>query len=328
MRLYLRWIIVAVAAATLPLASVAQQSAKVPRVGWVSVAGPEEDEPSAFFDEFRRGLRDLGYIEGRNLSIEARWAHGDPNRLVDLAHELVRLGVDVIVSQGVAIRGVRHAAGSVPVVFALSADPVLMRLADNYSRPGGMFTGATFMAYEVNGKRLQLLKEAFPEISRVAILGNPEHPGVSGELDDSHKAAGALRLKLQYVPLASEQDFDAAFATIATGDAEAIVVLPDALVMQHRTRIIAFADTRKIPAISGWPAFARSGGLMTYGPNLKEAFYGIAHHVDRILKGAKPAELPVMRPSRFELVVNLRTARALGIDVPTSLLARADELNE
>ena len=328
MRISARWIIVAVAATALPLIAVAQQPAKMARVGWVSVAGPEEGETSAFFDEFLRGLRDLGYIEGRNLIIEARWAHGDPNRLVDLAHDLVRLGVDVIVSQGVAIRGVRHAAGSVPVVFTLSADPVLMRLADNYSRPGGMFTGATFMAYEVNGKRLQLIKEALPEISRIAILGNSEHAGVSGELDESHKAAGALRLKLQYVPLASERDFDAAFATIAKGDAEAIVVLPDALVMQHRTRIIAFADTRKIPAISGWPAFARSGGLMTYGPNLKEAFYGIAHHVDQILNGAKPGELPVLRPARFELVVNLKTAKALGINMPATLLARADEVIE
>lgn len=324
----MRSIIIAMAAAALPLIAVAQQPSKVSRVGWVSVAGPEEGETSAFFDEFRRGLRDLGYIEGRNLSIEARWAHGDPNKLLDLAHDLVRLGVDVIVSQGVAIRAVRGAAGSVPVVFTVSGDPVLMRLVNSYSQPGGRFTGATFMAYEVNGKRLQLIKEALPEISRIAILGNPEHAGVSGELDESDKAAHALHLKLQYVPLASERDFDAAFAAIAKADAEAIVVLPDALVMQHRARIIAFADSRRIPAISGWSAFARSGGLMTYGPNLKEAFYGITQHVDQILKGATPAMLPVLQPARFELVVNLKTARALGINMPQELLALADEVIE
>jgi putative ABC transport system substrate-binding protein len=240
----------------------------------------------------------------------------------------VRLGVAAIVTQGTAIRVVRPVAGSVPVIFALSGDPETAGLVDSLARPGRNFTGATFMSYEVNTKRLQLLKEAFPAVSRIALVSNPEHPGEHIELDVSRKAATSLGLTVQYVPVRSAAEFDRAFEAIANEGADAIVALPDALIMQYRARLIEFATTQGIPAVSGWPDFARSGGVMTYGPNLRQAFRMVARSVDKVLKGANPAELPVERPTTFELVINLKAARALGVEVPSSLLARADDVIE
>ena len=310
-----------------PLSAKAQSPA-LPRIGWISLAAPEDADSSPFFEAFRQGLRDLGWVEGRNLVIEARWARGDPERGVELARDLVRLGVTAIVSQGAAIRLVRPVAGSVPVVFGLSADPVKAGLAASLARPGGNFTGVTFMAYEVNAKRLELLKEAFPGVSRIALLSNPEHAGEDIELDESRKAASALGLTLQYVPVRSAPELERAFAAIVAGRAEAIVVLPDAMVMQHRARLIEFAARQGIPAISGWRAFASSGGTMTYGPNLRDSFRVLARSVDKVLKGTKPAELAIEQPTVFELVINLNSAKALGIAVPQSVLARADEVIE
>lgn len=311
-----------------PLAVQAQAPHTMPRIGWISLAAPEDAESSPFFEAFRQGLRELGYVEGRNLMIEARWARGDPERGGELAKELVGLRMAAIVTQGAAIRAVRPVAGTVPVVFGLSADPVQAGLVDSLARPGRNFTGTTFMSYEVNAKRLELLKEAFPTVSRIALLSNPEHPGEHIELETSRKTAMALGLAIQYVPVRSVQEFEPAFAAIAKEGAEAIVILPDALVMQHRARLIEFTTKLGIPTVSGWSAFARSGGVMTFGPNLRDSFRALARSVDKILKGATPAEVPVEQPTTFELVVNLRAARALGITIPQSILARADEVIE
>jgi putative tryptophan/tyrosine transport system substrate-binding protein len=304
------------------------QSPAPPRIGWISLASPEDAESSPFFDAFRAGLRDLGYVEGENLLLEARWARGDPERGVELAKDLVRLGVAAIVSQGAAIRVVRPVAGPVPVIFAMSADPEKAGLVESLARPGRNFTGATFMSYELNAKRLELLKEVLPAASRIALLSNPEHPGEDGELEVSRQAAATLGLTIHYVPARSAQDLDSAFATIAKQSPEALIALPDALVMQHRARLIEFATGHGIPAVSGWSAFARSGGLFTYGPNLRESFRMLARSVDKVLKGTRPAEIPVEQPTKFELAINLKTAKALGIAVPPTLLARADEVIE
>jgi putative tryptophan/tyrosine transport system substrate-binding protein len=199
---------------------------------------------------------------------------------------------------------------------------------DSLARPGRNFTGVTLMSYEVNAKRLELLKEVFPSASRVALLSNPEHAGEHIELEQSRKTAAALGLTIHYVPVRSADALDPAFAAIAKGGSEAIIILPDALMMQHRARVIEFAMKQRIPAVSGWPAFARSGGIMTYGPNMREAFRALARSVNKVLNGANPAEVPVEQPTRFQLVVNVKTARALGLTVPPTLLARADEVIE
>jgi putative ABC transport system substrate-binding protein len=310
-----------------PLAADAQPSA-VPRIGWISLASPEDAESSPFLDALRAGLNDLGYREGRDYLLETRWARDDPDRGVALTRDLVRLGVAAIVTQGAAIRVVRPVAGSVPVIFAMSADPEKAGLVDSLARPGRNFTGATFMSYEVNAKRLELVKEAFPATSRVALLSNPEHPGEHVELEVSRKAAASLGLTIIHVPVRSAEDFEPAFAAIVSAGAEAIIALPDALVMQHRARLIEFATLQGVPAVSGWSAFARSGGVMTYGPNLRESFRVLARSVDKILKGASPAEIPVEQPTKFELVINLKTARTLGLAIPPAILARADEVIE
>jgi ABC-type uncharacterized transport system substrate-binding protein len=320
-------IFLSAALAIAPLVAYAQ-SPTFHRIGWISLAAPEDAETTPFFEAFRAGLRDLGYVEGRNLTIEARWARGDPDRGVELAKDLVRLGVAAIVTQGAAIRVVRPLAVSIPVIFALSADPEKAGLVDSLARPGRNFTGVTLMSYEVNAKRLELLKEVFPAASRVALLSNPEHAGEHIELEQSRKAAAALGVTLHYVPVRSAKEFDPAFMAITKEGAEAIVVLPDALMIQHRARVIEFAMKQRIPAVSGWPAFARSGGIMTYGPNMQEAFRALARSVDKVLKGANPAEVPVEQPTRFQLVVNVKAARATGLTLPPFLLARADEVIE
>jgi putative ABC transport system substrate-binding protein len=304
------------------------QSGSVPRIGWISLAGPDDAETSPFFEAFRQGLRELGYIEGRNLIIEARWARGDEARGRDVARELVQLGVSVIVTQGAAIRAVRPVAGSTPVVFGLSADPVKAGLADSYARPGRNYTGVTFMMGEVNVKRIELLKQALPGLSRIALLSNPEHAGEQMELEASRKTAEALGMTMQYLPVRTAGEFRPAVATAASSGAEAIVVLPDALVMQHRAMLIGTMMEQGIPSVSGWSAFAQSGGVFTYGPNLRESYRALGRFVDKILKGAKPAELPIEQPAVFELVINLKAARALGVTLPPSLLARADEVIE
>ena len=211
---------------------------------------------------------------------------------------------------------------STPVVFGYSGDPVEAGLVNSFSRPGGNFTGATFMSYEVNAKRVELLHEAFPHVTRVAILSNPLHPGEQRELKESEHGAQRLGMGLSYTQMRSDAEIEPAFERIRAADAEAMIVLPDGLVMQHRKRIIGFAALQRIPVISGWSEFAKSGGTMTYGPNLKTVFQRLAIYVDKIFKGANPGELAIEQPTKFELVINLKAAKAIGLGVPADV-ARA-----
>jgi putative ABC transport system substrate-binding protein len=308
-----------------PFAAHAQQAARVPRIGWITIGRPEGSE---FFDAFREGLRQLGYVEGRSVIIESRWPADIRDRVPELVRELLALKVQVIVAQGAIVPVVRRAIDSTPVVFGYSGDPVEAGLVNSFSRPGGNFTGATYMSYEVNAKRLELLREAFPHITRVAILSNPLHPGEQRELKESELGAERLGIGLSYAHIRSVAEIEPAFERIRAAGAEAMIVLPDGLVMLLRKQIIEFAAQQRIPVISGWSEFAKSGGTMTYGPNLKDSFQRLAIYVDKILKGANPGELAVEQPTKFELVINLKAAKAIGLAVPPILLGRADEVIE
>jgi putative ABC transport system substrate-binding protein len=308
-----------------PFAAQAQQPARVPRIGWIGIGTPQGSE---FFDAFRQGLRELGYVEGRSVIIEPRWPADIRDRVPELVRELLVLNVRVIVAQGAIVPVVRRAIDSTPVIFGYSGDPVEAGLVNSFSRPGGNFTGATYMSYEVNAKRLELLREAFPRVARVAILSNPLHPGEQRELKESEQGAERLGIGLSFAQVRSAAEIEPAFERIRAAGAEALVVVPDALVMLHRKRIIEFAARQRIPVISGWSEFAKSGGTMTYGPNLKASFQRLAIYVDKILKGANPGELAVEQPTKFELVINLKAAKAIGLSIPPSFLARADEVIE
>ena len=308
-----------------PLAARAQQPARMSRIGWIAIGTPQGSE---FFEAVKQGLRELGYVEGQSIIIEQRWAADIRDRVPELVRELLTLNIQVIVAQGAIVPLVRRAIDSTPVVFGYSGDPVEAGLVNSFSRPGGNFTGATFMSYEVNAKRVELLHEAFPQVTRVAILSNPLHPGDQRELKETEQGAARLGIGLSSAQMRSAAEIEPAFERIRAAGAEAMVVLPDGLVMQHRKRIIEFAALQRIPVISGWSEFAKSGGTMTYGPNLKTVFQRLALYVDKILKGANPGELAIEQPTKFELVINLKAAKAIGLGVPAILLARADEVIE
>ena len=246
----------------------------------------------------------------------------------ELVRELLALNVQIIVAQGAIVPLVRRLIDSTPVVFGYSGDPVEAGLVNSISRPGGNFTGATYMSYEVNAKRVELLHEAFPHVTRVAMLSNPLHPGEQRELKESEQGAKRLEIGVSYAQMRSAAEIEPAFERIRAAGAEAMIALPDGLVMQHRKRIIEFAVLQRIPVISGWSEFAKSGGTMTYGPNLKDSFQRLAIYVDKILKGANPGELAVEQPTKFELVINLKAAKAIGLEVSPILLGRADEVIE
>ena len=313
------------AAAAWPLAARGQQ----PTMAVVGILnGGAPGEYAHFVAAFRQTLSDAGYVEGRNLAIETRYADDQPDRVAPLAEELVRLPVDVLVTQGTATWTVVGLKSAVPVVFIFSADPVEAGFAQSLARPSGNATGLTLMSVELNGKRLELLREIMPATLRVAILANPHHRGEHLERRESEETAQRLGITIQYLPVHDLAELEASFEPIRSGSPQAIVVFPDPLVIQNRQRIIAFAMVQRIPVVSGWSIFARSGALCTYGPRLTESYRRAAYYVDRIFKGAKAADLPIERPTKFELVINLNTAKALGLAMPPSLLARADEVIE
>jgi ABC-type uncharacterized transport system substrate-binding protein len=313
------------AAAAWPFAARAQQAASVPRIGWLAFEAPENH---AYFDALRQGLQDLGYAEGRDLIIEPRWASGR-DRVLELARELDALKVRAIVVQGGGIAGFLHGViDSTPIVFVTSGDPVISGLVKSFGRPGGNFTGATLMWYEINGKRLELLREVFPQVTHVGVLSNPMHPGEYGELKVTEATAEKLGLKLSYGRIVATADVERAFNLVRAKGADAINVLPDAMMMRHREKFVALAAEQRIPVVSGWQEFTRAGGIMSYGPNVAQTYRRIVSYVDKILKGAHPSELPVEQPTRFELVVNLKAAKALGLTIPASVMLRADEVIE
>jgi ABC-type uncharacterized transport system substrate-binding protein len=322
-----RTLILALAAGALwPRWAVAQPPT-VSRVGWLSADRAGGGSP--FFDAFREGLRDLGYVEGRNLTLDARWGEGSSERLDQLAAELIQSKPHVIVTQGgPALGPVVRAGAALPIVFAFSGDPVEAGFIDSLARPGRNLTGVMFLSLELVGKRIELLKEVMPGVSRIAILANPEHPGDQAELRASQAAAKTLGLTLEYFQARNVQELEGALTAIPRSRSQAVVVFPDAMTVRNRERIASFSATHRIPVVAGWAQFAESGSLMSYGPNLRDSYRRLATYVDKVLKGAKPAELPVELPRTVELVINLKAAKALGITVPHSVLVRADKLIE
>jgi putative tryptophan/tyrosine transport system substrate-binding protein len=312
--------------ASLPRVAAAQLSARIFRVGWIVQTSESASLP--FLDALRAGLADLGYLEGRNLVLESRYADDLPDRVPALTQELLRAPVDVLVTQGPTTWAIVKGVTTVPVVYVFSADPVEAGFAQSLARPLGNSTGLTLMSVELNGKRLELLREILPTLSRTAIIANPDHRREHLERQDSEETAHRLGITIQYLPVRNAAELEASFAALATSEPEAIVIFPDPLTISNRQRIIDFAATRHIPVISGWAIFAQSGALCTYGPRLTESYRRAAYFVDRILKGARPADLPIERPTIFETVINLKTAKALNLIIPQSILARADELIE
>src|SRR5262245_26809754 len=305
---------------------VPQGMAKATRIGWVTAQQAASLVP--YIEAMRSALAELGYVEGSNLSIEFRYGDDMIERVPDLAAELVRLPVDLIVAQGAAAFEVRNLGLPVPIVFSMSADPVAAGFTDSLARPRGNMTGVTLMAVEFSGKRLELLQEIVPNLRRVAILGNPEHPGAHLERAFSDETAQRLGLTIDYRPSRTREELANVLDTIAAHPPQAISLLADGFAIQNRQMIFDFAMRQRVPVISGWPIFARSGAICTYGPRQTESYRRLAYYIDRILKGAKPADLPIERPTKFELVINLKIAKTLGLEVPATLLARAAEVIE
>ena len=311
-----------------PVATQAQPVAKVFRIGYLSNSSAAANPH--LFEAFRQGLRDLGWVEGQNITIDPGFAEGRSDRLSDLAVELVRLKVDIIVATSTqAALAAKNATGTIPIVAANSGDPVGLGLIESLARPGGNITGLTIsVGAETYGKELELLKEIAPEVRRVAVLSNPANPFHTLAILNVKVAAQALKVELQLLEARGSNEFDGAFATMSKERAGALLVVTDSVFVLHRARLADLASKNRLPSMYGMGEYVKAGGLIAYGPNLSDRFRHSATLVDKILKGAKPADLPVQQPTKFELTINLKTAKALGLTVPPSLLARADEVIE
>ena len=308
-----------------PLAAGAQQPAKVPRIGFLGSGSPATY--GALVDAFRQGLRELGYVEGQNVVMDLRWAEGRFERLPALAEELVRLKVDVILTHGTpGPLAAKQATTTIPIVVAVAADPVGNGLVASLARPGGNITGLSLLAPELGGKRLQLLKEVVPAVSRVAILWNAANPAPALVVKETEVAARSLGVRLQSLEVRGPDDYARAFQAAISGRAGALIAVEDPLVLTHQARIVEFAAKRRLPAMYPNREYVDAGGLMSYGANLRDLFRRAATYVDKILKGAKPADLPVEQPTTFDLFVNLKTAKALRLTIPRSVLIRADRV--
>lgn len=313
-------------AAAWPLAALGQQTAKAARIGFLRAAGPNEKE----FNAFRDGLRVLGYIEGQNIVIEQRYADGAYQRVSELAADLVRLKMDVIVVDGLASSKPAKAATSlIPIVFTLGADPVGDGLVASLARPGGNLTGLTSSGgYQLAGKRVELLKDIKPDLARLAILKNPSQPSAGPYLSDAEKAGRALGLAMRTFDARRPGDLPAAFAAMVEWRADGLITLNDGMFYTQRERIVTLARESRLAGVHPETAFVEAGGLVSYGPSLPDLFRRAATYVDKILNGQKPAELPVEQPTKFELAVNLKTARSLGLTVSRAFLLRVDEVIE
>ncbi len=308
-----------------PLASAGQYPAKIPQIGSLWLGSPSLATP--YVEAFRQGLRELGYVEGQNIVIEWRFAGSRAELLPDLAAELVRLKVDLIVATaGPSVRAAKQATTTIPIVMAFSGDPVGTGLVPSLARPGGNITGLSFMAPDLSAKRLELLKEAFPKISRVAVLFDVTDAVSALEFRETQVAARALGVKLRSMEVREPNDFETAFLALPRERTDSLLTFAHALTIPHRGRIVDLAAKSRLPAMYGLREFSDAGGLMAYGPSLPDLFRRAAFYVDKILKGAKPADLPVEQPTRFELVINLKTAKALGLTIPQSILIRADQV--
>ena len=302
----------------------AQQPASPRRIGVLLVISSAE---SIEAQAFRQGLRDAGYVEGRDVVIEWRSANGDDNRAPELAAELVRRKVDVIVVETTpAAQAVKRATSTIPIVMTIVSDPVAAGLVESLARPGGNVTGLSTMGTELNAKRLQLLKEAIPRLTRVAVLWNPDALWQPKQVENLKAVAPSMSIELKSVGVRTPEEFDAAFSAIGRAHAQALYFIGAPLFITHRTTLLKLVSKARLPVIYWAREFADEGGLMSYGPNWGDLFRRSAGYVDKILKGAKPGDLPIEQPTKFELVVNLKTAKALGITIPDSILLRADEV--
>jgi putative ABC transport system substrate-binding protein len=313
-----------------PLAAHAQQPTHVYRIGLLHpFSSPPPSASDALAEALRQGLHDLGYVEGQHFVVEIRYAAGSEERLRDLAAELVQLKVDVIVAPGAAAsRAAQHATRTIPIVMAGTFDPVAGGFVASLAQPGGNITGLSYLGDELQGKRLELLKETVPQSTRIGILANPAFPAHASRLHTLTEAARALGLHLHVVEVHRADEVDTALAVMARAGVDAVLVLEDAVVLNsERGRVVAaLAATHRLPVIYAWREWVVEGCLMSYGPNFVDTWRRVATYVDKILKGTKPADLPVEQPVKFDLVINLKTAKALGITMPPSLLLLADEV--
>ena len=303
----------------------AQQPAKIPRIGFLGAAYPSTN--AARIEAFRKGLRELGYVEGKNIIIEYRWAEGKPERLPDLATELVQLKVDIIVTAGpAATPPAKQATSTIPIVMAFDNDPVGSGFVASLARPGGNITGLSALFPELSGKRLELLKEVVPTVSRVAVLGTSTNPGNTQALKQIELAAGAFKVQLQTLDVLNRKDIEPSFRTAVKARADAILVLSSAVIFSQRTQIADLAIKNRLPVNFPQNEYVEDGGLMSYAPNYADLFRRAATYVDKILKGAKPADVPVEQPQKFEFIVNLKAAKQIGLTIPPNVLARADRV--
>jgi putative tryptophan/tyrosine transport system substrate-binding protein len=299
------------------------QPATITRVGVLLLGTPDTDA----FPAIRRGLGALGYLEGRNIVFELRYAEGRPERLPDLASDLVRSKPHLIIAAGGDVAPfAKRATAIIPIVMITSADPVQGGLVASLARPGGNVTGVTFVSADLAAKRLQFLKEAAPGVTRVAVLWNPDHP--DGEFPATQGAGRSLGVQVQSLEVRNRDDLANAFAAASRERMEAVIVVSSRLMTLNRARILDLAAQSRVLLVSGWGPWAAEGGLLSYGPDLEAVIRNSANYVDRILKGARPADIPVEQPTKFQLVINLKTAKTLGLTIPPSLLARADQIIE
>jgi putative ABC transport system substrate-binding protein len=309
-----------------PLAAAAPPAGKVWRLAFLGDASATA-RAAYTLEPLRDGLRELGYVEGQNIILEVRWTDGQTERLPELAAELVRLKVDVIVTHGVpAARAVKTATTDIPIVVATAADMVGAGLVANLARPGGNVTGTSDQVTELSGKVLQLLQEVFPGLNQVAVLWNRQNPGAARTSEATQTAAHKLGLQVSSLDVRSPDEIAVALEAAAEGRADAVIVVHDPLMIEHRTRVAQLALEKRLPAVSAVGMLTKAGGLMSYGPDNPGLFKRAAVFVDKILKGAKPADLPVEQPTAFELVINLKTAQALGLTIPPSVLFQATEV--
>jgi putative tryptophan/tyrosine transport system substrate-binding protein len=307
----------------------AQTPGKVPRVGYLHPGSPSDPLRQRRLEAFRQGLRDLGYVEGQNIAIESRWAEGQYDRYPALAADLVRLKVEVIVAvTGAATQAAQQATRTIPIVMSAVADPVGSGLVASLARPGGNVTGLTGMSPDLVGKQLQLLKQVVPEVSRVALLRHPDNLASQALLREAEAAARILGLRLQILEARNPQEIDSALTAMTRERAGALLIIPDALFGNQRRQIAELAIKGRLPSLFNIGEYAEAGGLMVYGPNFLDSERRAATYVHKILQGARPADLPVEQPAKFELVINLKTAKAIGLTIPPSVLGRADQLIE